>query len=368
MPAEGHSPGQPIVSNASLRDIRFDLLKCIALVCIVLAHVDPPKWLLQARNFDVPLMVLIGGAVYVLTSARRPLTYPQYLRRRVLRLIVPTWAFFAVYYLASVAFARTFHVPLPFTVTDVLGEILLIGNGYAWIIRVFILVALAAPFLLRYKQHIKSESALLLLVCTVLLAYQAIVTGWSALRISPDAPLSIVVTRFFFEPIVYGSVFALGMCIPSMTRKTAALFALGFLITWLAIAAWLNHFTIPPYHQIVWTQVYKYPPQLYYILYALAISFALFALLYKLRTLPAAFQRFIGLMSEASLWVYLWHIFFLSLFKHVWATDHRIEKFLLVLPLALVVTFVQRQFISILIGRLGESHKASAGLLRYGLA
>ena len=42
------------------RNYTYDLLKVIALICILLAHVNPPGVIFQLRNFDVPLMILIS--------------------------------------------------------------------------------------------------------------------------------------------------------------------------------------------------------------------------------------------------------------------------------------------------------------------
>jgi fucose 4-O-acetylase-like acetyltransferase len=53
------------------RDIRFDILKVIGLFCIILAHVSPPSLIFQLRNFDVPLMVMISGSVFYLSSFKK---------------------------------------------------------------------------------------------------------------------------------------------------------------------------------------------------------------------------------------------------------------------------------------------------------
>lgn len=42
------------------RILRYDILKVIALLCIILAHVNPNGLVFQLRNFDVPLMIIIS--------------------------------------------------------------------------------------------------------------------------------------------------------------------------------------------------------------------------------------------------------------------------------------------------------------------
>ena len=82
-----------------IRDDRIDVLRAIGLLCIVLAHVDPPSFILQLRNFDVPLMVLISGSTFYITANnRRQNTYLSYLIDRIFRLVVPTWIFLLFFF------------------------------------------------------------------------------------------------------------------------------------------------------------------------------------------------------------------------------------------------------------------------------
>lgn len=39
----------------------IDFLKMLGLLCIMLAHVNPPQIIMQLRNFDVPFMVILSG-------------------------------------------------------------------------------------------------------------------------------------------------------------------------------------------------------------------------------------------------------------------------------------------------------------------
>lgn len=43
---------------SSERDIRIDMLRTIALFCIMLAHVNPPPVIFDIRNFDVVWFLL----------------------------------------------------------------------------------------------------------------------------------------------------------------------------------------------------------------------------------------------------------------------------------------------------------------------
>ena len=43
------------------RNLDYDFLKFIGIFCIVFAHIGVSPYVFQIRNFDVPLMVLLGG-------------------------------------------------------------------------------------------------------------------------------------------------------------------------------------------------------------------------------------------------------------------------------------------------------------------
>lgn len=66
----------------------IDLLKCIGLFCIILAHVSPPKILFQIRNFDVVLMIIVSSFLFFYKNNNQ--NYKSYLYKRFKRLIIPT--------------------------------------------------------------------------------------------------------------------------------------------------------------------------------------------------------------------------------------------------------------------------------------
>jgi len=57
--------------KANLRDARFAILKVIAFLGIILAHAKPPTFIFQLRNFDVPMLVLVSGALFVISLRGR---------------------------------------------------------------------------------------------------------------------------------------------------------------------------------------------------------------------------------------------------------------------------------------------------------
>ena len=75
------------------RDISIDILRCIALIGIVVIHCEPESlWLRQIRNFDVPLMVFLSGVSYTLSIKDENTLidggYLKYVIKRFKRLIL----------------------------------------------------------------------------------------------------------------------------------------------------------------------------------------------------------------------------------------------------------------------------------------
>lgn len=56
------------IATKSRRDVTIDLLRFIALTCIIIAHINPSPLLFQLRNFDVPLMVFLSGVSFRISS------------------------------------------------------------------------------------------------------------------------------------------------------------------------------------------------------------------------------------------------------------------------------------------------------------
>ena len=93
------------------RDISIDILRCIALIGIVVIHCEPESlWLRQIRNFDVPLMVFLSGVSYTLSIKDENTLidggYLKYVIKRFKRLILPTWIFLGIY---SILFTIVTH-------------------------------------------------------------------------------------------------------------------------------------------------------------------------------------------------------------------------------------------------------------------
>lgn len=57
------------------RDESLDILRSIAFIGLIIAHVNPPVFLMQLRNFDVPMMVFISGVAFAMSPGRKNVTF-----------------------------------------------------------------------------------------------------------------------------------------------------------------------------------------------------------------------------------------------------------------------------------------------------
>lgn len=89
-----------------MRIKKIDILKTIGLICIILAHVNPPNIIFQLRNFDVILMIMISASLFFDKKFEfNRKNYKEYLAKRVKRLLLPTWLFLSIFFIISKLFS-----------------------------------------------------------------------------------------------------------------------------------------------------------------------------------------------------------------------------------------------------------------------
>src|SRR3990172_205525 len=153
------------------RDINFDVLKIIGLFCVIIAHTDPPESVLYFQSFDVTLMVIISGALFSYSSSRTMIAASwTYIKQRLLRLIVPTWTFLVFFFIVTYLVYSASGKQYPFSGRQIMDNFALL-HGYVWIIRVFMLVAVISPLLLRMRTSLSNRRYFMLLL-TAYLSYE----------------------------------------------------------------------------------------------------------------------------------------------------------------------------------------------------
>ncbi|AMR30044.1 hypothetical protein A0256_00750 [Mucilaginibacter sp. PAMC 26640] len=287
------------------RNKTVDFLRFLGLSLIILAHLSPPAWLFQLRNFDVPLMVLVSGLTYSIYPSIY--SYKEYVNKRIKRLVYPAWTFLTIYFTANLLMAHPFdHLTF--------GKVFhsytfMAGIGYVWIFRVFLITALCAPFIERFNAIIPSNNHFLIILVSSFFAYEMLfMYNWKGL-------LGNSVYTYFEAVILFGVfyilVFSLGTRLSSFSRRQIS-FLLSICVTSVlgfAVYFLININTIPP------TQQFKFPPRAYYLSYSLVLclicyvsSPAVIKFMYKRFWL----KNFVVFVSSNTVWIYFYHIIFIK--------------------------------------------------------
>lgn len=276
-------------NNSSLgksRDLSYDILRWLALTGIILVHSKPTLFWAQIRSFDVPLMVLVSAICF--TGSEGGGKIKEYYKKRFVRLILPSWVFLTAY------FTICYFIGVEISIKKVFMCYTLTTGWYFWIIRILVVMAIIAPWLIKYTRGIKRQQ--LLWICVLLLLLTEV--------------LANVSDNYFYKIVVmcmpYMVYYILGINLSRFSRKNVE-YAGCFLIALYMIIAACLYINAGEY---IPTSKFKYPPQIYYTSYALGLS----AFLYLCRNRIVIALRSIGLLDFAAFvgshtfWIYLWHI------------------------------------------------------------
>ena len=292
-----------------------------------MAHICPPPIVLNARTFDVPLMIFVSG----MTFYGKNISYSwSYLYHRFARLVFPVWIFLTIYF-TPILCLKFFGIDLGLNFRHVWGSyVLLDGIGYVWIIRVFLLIALITPILLKFNNYIKNQYIFTLIFSLLTGAYLLI----TYLHIGTNISL---INNWIYYAIGYGFLFLLGVRIKGYTKTGIAVFLLTMIFLFIIQSyvdirrfEWIN----PIFLHI---NDFKYPPTNIFLLYGLIMSVVVYAIVYlKKREQLNKFIKFVGCNS---IWIYLWHIPIAAITEKIeimWAV-----KFIIVYLGALAIYYTQ---------------------------
>ncbi|MHA6249446.1 acyltransferase family protein [Pontibacter sp. CAU 1760] len=333
-----------------LRDTKIDILRCIAILCIILAHSHPNRWLFQLRNFDVVLMVLLLGNSFYLSSVNKKLNYLNYVRKRFNRLVVPTWVFltifFALFYLLDIL---TNDFPF-FSYSKIIASYTLAttgaGIGYVWIMRVFFVIALVCPFLLKLSERVKDNRVYMLLLVLAYLFYELLLAverytdaafnSLDFIHRDLDETIDVLYTAFFLNCVGYVLVAAVGIRLVKLSRREVIFCCLALFVILLALL-YKHHFAF--------TQGFKYPPRLYYLAYGLYMSLTAYSLLHIQKVRKLFDNSLVLFISKTSAWLYFWHIIFIYVVKFFGddiplISDNWVYRFLFIFTSSLALTYI----------------------------
>lgn len=317
------------------RDYKIDILRFIAIICIILAHTDPPGFIFVLRNFDVILMVIIMGTSFYLSSNGKNIDYRNYIIKRFRRLITPTWVFLSIFFIIFYIMSLLMKTKYPFGLKSIVLSYSLIGGiGYVWIMRVFFLVAILNPIILRISKKYKSNLNYFMLLLLIYVLYLGLITINSTL----SGIIKLLFENIILHSIGWGLIAAVGIRIKELSKKELIIYAAIYLIIFIFLMFKLDFES---------TQNYKYPPTMYYISYGIFVSFLLFLVL-DIKCIYNMFDnKFVKYISINSLWIYFWHIipiFIIDIYGDIipFVNNNFITRLIFIFTFALLFTELQR--------------------------
>jgi hypothetical protein len=239
------------------RDISIDILRAIALLGLIAAHVTTSDFVFQLRSFDVPMMVFLSGVVYSATKTTSS-QYTTYVFKRFVRIIIPTWIFIVSYF----GFIKNEEF------TTIISRFSLLTDWFLWIMRVFFIIAIVAPIISKFLDSISTikcyYALLVLLLFNEILCRLPIAYGGSA-----DTNVIVIMN------VAYMLIFSLGYIVNRTNTKTIHVLIVLFTMLYIVSAAWYFSRT----GDYVLTNIQKYPPPI--ILFVLCLCLDLWTMGFK---------------------------------------------------------------------------------------
>lgn len=240
-------------------------------------------------------MLFVSGLAY---SGKEVHASLSFFVHRFLRLVVPVYLFLTFYFVAAFSMKYLAGIDFGITVRHVVGSYLLMdGIGYVWIIRVFLLVAMLTPLLVKINAAVKDNLAFASLLVAVVALQEVLVSS----GVGMDA---VLVREFVYYALGYSVIFLLGLRIKKAGKTPL----------WIAIATLLfaasRVYELQRY-DVAWVNNFKYPPQFYFLAYGAMMSLVCFWIVGKAGKIQEV--KLLNFIGRNTIWIYLWHIPFIQL-------------------------------------------------------
>lgn len=287
------------MEKTSKRIDYLDTLKTIGLICIFIAHVNPPECIFVFRCFDVPMMIIISSILSRFSyekTIRKGKTLIDFFYNRFKRLILPVWLFLLLYFSGKFLLLTELYDIEYYVCSFLLTRY---GIGYVWIFLIYFYCNLMTPFLEKYSFNKKWLCFLIL----IYIAYEI------ACSLGIGIQNKVVDTTFYYF-VPYSCISFFGFHYYDFDKRTKIKVAFFSLILTFIIGLVL--FERNGSFQSF--QLFKYPPRLYYLAYGLGMSY-LFLLVFECNS-SKLFLRFSRFISIRSLELYLCHIIAIDIINY----------------------------------------------------
>lgn len=322
------------------RNFDIDCLRVIGLICIILAHIPRvPAPLMALRRFDVPFMVVISGYLFSKSKSKNEdISIITYLYSRIKRLVYPTWIFLTIFFLGNSIVSKMLGIDFVEISTVLRSYLLIDGIGYVWIIRIYLIVGVLGPLLVKkMKINIYYILFYYILFEMILVSFDLFKIKNSILEVLILTPLPYVL---FF---VYGFIF-------SSFEKIKKFNFYNFIFGIFIIS--FGYFLYRVKREWFFKFYLKYPPRLLYIFYGILISnLLIFNRNIFFRIHNIYFRQVVSFIGKSTLWIYLWHIviiYGILFLERKIIIDYKI-LFSVTVIISTVITFLQNKIIDYLI-------------------
>ncbi|MDC9043103.1 acyltransferase [Escherichia coli] len=324
-----------------MRIDKIDFLRFLGLSLIILAHVQPPLWLAQLRNFDVPLMFMVMGMSFCVTEHRHS-NRIKYINSRFRRLVLPTWIFFAAFFLINEIISFIFNIK-DFTYNKsiiITSFALSSGLGYVWVIRLFFIISVIATFI-PPKLYTLNLKAILTISASFLLINSQLIPLYNGID---KLSIYILLGTYISNSISYTLAFIIGYKIASTDHKELLppTIICGLLFSGMTAYYIITLGAFNP------TQSDKYPPGIYYMSYATFMIFVVYLLSNKAVLLLKVLRlwQVVSFISQNSIWIYLWHIPFIIMCQKI--GSHYLISYVLTYTLATIMVKLQVSIVALI--------------------
>ena len=318
------------------RDLYIDFLRFIGLSLIILIHINPPVDLAQVRCFDVPLMLFVSGLT---ASSSRHCRYVDYVTKRTKRLIIPVWMFLAAY-LPILYFVQFKFLPEQYLTGEmIVRSFLLLDNsiGYVWIIRIFLIVMLVTPFILKLNNRIENIRLFVFVIVAAIFALEGVHS--IGVQCDKESVASFVVVDIIQYGIAYSIPFMLGVrCRNAEKMEQHKLLAFVIIVFVVSLVYYIFSYGLP----IRITPNFKTPPHSYYIIYGCFVSVVLWQM--KTKISKWLTNKYFILLGQNTIWNYLWHMPFALVSNRI--SDSWAIRYLFVYGAAILMFMIQRSIVN----------------------
>ncbi|MFW3578592.1 acyltransferase family protein [Vagococcus fluvialis] len=311
------------------RNYKIDVLRSIAIILIILAHVNPPSIIFQLRTFDVPLITMLTAMSFVITY-KPDQGFGSYFLKRFKRLIIPAWIFLTIFFIIFTLINITSHSDNIFNLKILLESYsLLSGIGYVWIIRIFFIIAIFSPFLLKIVTHTSNFTNKIVLIIILFIIQKGLVLFSTDLTGLKYVIFNLIIANSFGYLIVS----LVGMYVFTQSEKHNYYFLLFFTIIFS-----IGLSSLEPVNS------FKYPPSPYYLSYGILVSIFLWILLSK-KTIEQKLNKQIFVwLSKNSLNLYYWHILPVYYLTNYTTNINWLFQFGFVFLFTILITLLQNKY------------------------